>query len=271
MVCEDKGSLLHAYLDGELDLVHSLELEEHLKACSACARKLEDEQTLRKALRAGGFYHRAPGSLAERVRAAVRREVGSAEKAGANAIVRRPDVLSTKPRLSRTEIWIAVAAAVLMALALSYRPISNSFVKPGGNLIAQEVVASHIRSLQPGHLFDVQSSDQHTVKSWFDGKLDFSPPVRDFADQGFALIGGRLDYVGNRDVAALVYQRRKHVINIFVWPDSSGDLTGALRHESQQTLNGYNAIEWRQGGMHLFAVSDVNATELQEFIQLLRQ
>jgi anti-sigma factor RsiW len=120
-------------------------------------------------------------------------------------------------------------------------------------------------------LMDVVSTDQHTVKPWFDGKLDFSPPVRDLADQGFPLAGGRLDYIGRRNVAALVYQRRKHFINVFIWPESSGDVTHAPGFEERKSYDGYNIVSWRRGDMYLCAVSDVSADDLNEFVRLLNQ
>ena len=138
------------------------------------------------------------------------------------------------------------------------------------DVVAQDVVASHILSLQPGHLYDVEPTDEHTVKPWFDGKLDFSPPVRDMAEQGFPLVGGRLDYIGHRAVAALVYQRRKHFINVFVWPENSGDITVAPGFQRQEFQEGYNLIEWRQGGRHFCAVLDVGGDDLKQFMQLLQ-
>jgi len=117
------------------------------------------------------------------------------------------------------------------------------------------------------HLTDVASSDQHTVKPWFKGQLDFSPPVRDLSGEDFALVGGRLDYVGDRPVAALVYQRRKHVINLFIWPTNSDSATST----AAQTWQGYNLIHWAEDGLNYWAVSDLNAKELQEFVQLIRK
>jgi anti-sigma factor RsiW len=232
LACEN-NALLHAYFDGELDLVRSLEFEEHLKTCPACASDLGEQQALRQALRSPDLYEAAPESLRVRVRPAA------------------PTVIRRRPILE----WLAVAAAIVLVVFLGLK------ISPRNDLLAQEVVASHIRSLQPGHLYDVESTDQHTVKPWFDGRLDFAPPVRDLADQGFPLVGGRLDYLNNRNVAALVYHRQKHLINVFVWPE-------AVQFPHDQTIQGYNLIFWKHDGMSLCAVSDLNMTELRQFTQL---
>jgi anti-sigma factor RsiW len=134
-------------------------------------------------------------------------------------------------------------------------------------LLGEEIVASHIRSLQPGHLFDVQSADRHTVKPWFDGKLDFAPPVKDLANRGFPLIGGRLDYLNHRDVAALVYQRHKHFVNVFIWPSESEP----AKVPEMQTIQGYNVVFWWRDGMFFCAASDLGIGELRQFVQLLEQ
>src|ERR1700733_14814375 len=161
--------------------------------------------------------------------------------------------------------WLAVAAAVLITLGLGIRFIPGVLSFRQADLVAEELVASHIRSLQPGHLMDVVSTDQHTVKPWFDGKIDFAPPVRDLAEQGYPLIGGRLDYVGGRDVAALVYQLRKHYINVFIWPDD-GKQGNRPEFVSKE---GYNVACMSSGGMRLCGVADTNAEDLRQFMQLL--
>jgi len=169
VACENNERLLRGYFDGELDLVRNLEFEEHLKTCPDCAQELRDQQALRNSLRAANLYERAPESLRNRIRAALPAEARS-----------QPIAMPRRPVLE----WLAVAAAILIAVFLGAKVLPNI----GGqkqNLVAQEIVASHIRSMQPGHLYDVESTDQHTVKPWFDGKLDFAPPVMDLKDQGF--------------------------------------------------------------------------------------
>jgi anti-sigma factor RsiW len=163
--------------------------------------------------------------------------------------------------------WAALAAAIVIAIFLGTRVVPNIGGQRQKTLIAQEIVASHIRSLQPGHLFDVQSTDQHTVKPWFDGKLDFAPPVTDFANQGFPLVGGRLDYLDDRDVAALVYQRQKHLINVFIWPMESKP----TKLPEIQAIQGYNLIFWWRDGMYFCAASDLSVAELRQLAKLLGQ
>jgi anti-sigma factor RsiW len=249
VACENNERLLRAYFDGELDLVRSLEFEEHLKTCAQCSAELSEQKALRDSLRAANLYERAPDSLRARLRAALPAEA-------------RPRSIST----SRRPVieWLVIAAAILIAVFLGAKVIPDI----GGqkqDLVAEEIVASHIRSLQPGHLMDVESTDQHTVKPWFDGKLDFAPPVVDLATQGFPLVGGRLDYVGRRNVAALVYQRQKHFINVFIWPEEKN----SAKTREVQTIQGYNLVFWSHNGMNYYAVSDLNTTELSQFADLL--
>jgi anti-sigma factor RsiW len=249
VACENNERLLRAYFDGELDLVRSLEFEEHLKTCPQCSGELREQQVLRDSLQAANLYERAPDGLRARVRAALPAEA----RLQSISTTRRPVIE-----------WLAIAAAILIAVFLGVKVIPE-IGSQKQNLVAEEIVASHIRSLQPGHLMDVQSTDQHTVKPWFDGKLDFAPPVVDLATQGFPLVGGRLDYIGRRNVAALVYQRQKHFINVFIWPEEDN---GAKPPEVQ-TIQGYNVVSWSHNGMDYYAVSDLNTTELHQFADLL--
>jgi len=273
VVCDDNARWLHGYLDGELDLVRSLEIEEHLKTCPECSQELRRHQTLRKAFRSSALYERAPRGLEARIRASLANEAGGVEAATADAggEVRPPTdakVVSMPISPRRVALnWIAIAAAVLLAAFIGWRLIPRSDNYTRGELTAQEIVASHIRSLQPGHLMDVQSTDQHTVKPWFNGRLDFAPNVKDFAEQGYPLVGGRLDYVTSRSVAALVYQRRQHLINLYEWPEESSS-DQAVRAVS---LQGYNMLIWRRGGIYYCAVSDLNPSELREFSQMMQQ
>ena len=148
-------------------------------------------------------------------------------------------------------------------------PFGNGALLGNGaeaDVVAREVLTSHLRSLMPGHLMDVISTDQHTVKPWFDGRIDFSPPVNDFAADGFRLVGGRLDYLDGRPVAALVYQRRKHIVNVFVWPASDGSQSAV----ESTAHDGYNLLHWRRGGMNYWMASDLNAQEMRDFAHLLR-
>jgi anti-sigma factor RsiW len=249
VACENKR-LLHAYLDGELDAVRNIEFEQHLQTCPECDLELRNQQALRRSLSEANLYEPAPRSLRTRVRAALPREIRPGP-----IPQRRPAALG----------WLVAAAAIIVAFVLGAKVIPNVGARQQTAMLSQEIVASHIRSLQPGHLFDVQSTDQHTVKPWFDGKLDFAPPVTDLASQGFPLVGGRLDYLNHRDVAALVFQRQKHFINVFVWPSESKPLT----IPEIQTIQGYQLIFWWRDGMYFCASSDLNVAELTEFAQLL--
>jgi anti-sigma factor RsiW len=250
MNCREIRELKHAWFDGELDLAHSLQIEEHLKSCPDCSRALDGLQQLRTAIKSSDLYHRAPASLERGIRSAI-----------APAPVREPQA---SPRFSWAWLRPAAFAGLAAVGALAALLVFNTF--SSSNRLVQEVASAHIRSLMPGHLMDVASTDQHTVKPWFAGKLDFSPPVTDFADHGFPLVGGRLDYLAGRPVAAMVYQRQKHIINLFVWPAPG---PGAAS-ETTSTDNGYNLVRWRQNGMDCWAVSDLNRAELRDFAALVR-
>jgi anti-sigma factor RsiW len=247
MSCQDSQALLNAYVDGELDLVRSLEIEKHLQECKSCARAMENQQALGNALRDGSLYYRPPRELRPRVDAALRR-------------LARSDA----PRRVNWSI-LAMTAAALVVGFFADRLAPFGGHRGAVDVVAQEVLDSHLRSLLPGHLADVQSTDQHTVKPWFNGKLDFSPPVTDFAGQGFPLTGGRLDSLDGRAVAVLVYQRRQHVINLYLCP-APGAADSGLRESFRQ---GYNLIHWTRAGMNWWLASDVNAAELRDLAGLL--
>jgi anti-sigma factor RsiW len=252
VACENNERLLHAYFDGELDLVRSVEFEEHSKTCLDCSRELRDQKAMRQSLQSADLYERAPESLRTRIRIMIPSDL----QAAGIRVWRRPIIE-----------WLAVAAAIFLAIFFGTKLLLNNGGQQEAMLLGQEIAASHIRSLQPGHLFDVQSTDQHTVKPWFDGKLDFAPPVIDLASQGFPLVGGRLDYLDHRDVAALVYQRQKHLINVFIWPVE----TRPTKLPDIQTIQGYNLVFWRHDGMDFCAASDLNADELRQLAQLLER
>jgi len=237
---------LHGYFDGELDAVRAAEFEAHLQGCSTCAKALATQRELRAAFGAGDLYAKAPGSLRARVRA----ELPLSPGAGA-------------PHAARWRSLAAAAALVLVSFGL-WRTVPAWRDDVGERELARQVLDAHLRSLQLTHLTDVASTDQHAVKPWFVGKLDFAPAVVDLASDGFPLVGGRLDVVGGQSVAALVYARRKHVINVFVWPSEKAD--PALR---SGTEHGYTWIQWTRAGMRFWAVSDVATVDLEEFARRL--
>jgi anti-sigma factor (TIGR02949 family) len=241
---------LDAYLDGELASRDAREFADHLKTCRECARLHDARVALGAAIRAEVPALRAPDELRTRVRAALR------SAAGTPVARRQTPVLGWR--------WTALAASLLLVAVGSWRLASN---RVAGEALSEQVLASHIRSLMPGHLTDVVSSDQHTVKPWFNGKLDFSPAVYDFAGRGYPLIGGRLDYLGRRPVAALVYGRRQHLINVFLWPATRG-LAGGADVTMRQ---GYHLLHWTTPEYTYWVVSDLGLAELGQFAGLLRQ
>ena len=235
--------LLHAYVDGEVDLVTGREMEEHLRSCEGCRRTEQQIRALREALTSNAPAYRAPARLRRNVRAALRRE-------------------AKESRVSWPGLVFA-AGAVCAVLFFAAALFQNA--RAPRNSIADQVIGNHVRSLLAAHLVDVASSDQHTVKPWFDGKIDFAPSVRDLSSDGFPLAGGRLDYLDGKTVAALVYQRNKHPINLFISPASTKrDTTPALI-----ARRGYSLFHWTYAEMDYWAVSDLNQTELRQFADLI--
>jgi anti-sigma factor RsiW len=245
--CEGLSEKLSGYLDRELDELATGEVAAHLRQCVACSTRVERERRLRAAVQAHLKPLQAPERLRNSVRSTLRAQVEQAER-----------------RRSWLPAWAATAATLLLGLAGGWQLSTWHASRSAEADLTGEVVASHVRSLQGAHLTDVASSEHHTVKPWFAGKLDFSPPVPDFSDRGFPLAGGRLDYLGEKQVAALVYRRREHVINLFVWP--SPDSSAALRAASRR---GYHAMHGAAGSMAYWAVSDLNESELTQFMQLV--
>jgi anti-sigma factor RsiW len=238
VTCHEVGRLLDAYVDNELDPGQSAELQEHFASCAACSRRLSDRESLGRLIRSVP-YHAAPDRL-------------------------RTAIAATRTRPRFTPRLLAWAASVTIAVSLggvtAVRMVRARQAIDSSAAITDEVIGSHVRALMADHLFDVRSTDQHTVKPWFLGKLDFSPPVEDLAPIGFPLVGGRLDYVAGRPAAALVYQRRQHTINLFIWPELTGTAT-----EDVRSARGFQVRHWNRGGMSFWAVSDLNDTELAQF------
>jgi anti-sigma factor RsiW len=246
--CESARTTVHGYFDGELDAVRALEFERHLKTCSECQSSMKQLQSLHASLQQTGIYEHASPRLERHIREQL-------SLTGEREAVRRPE-----------RSWFLMPAFAVLAIVLVFW-VALRLVQPHTESarVTAELIDAHVRSLQPGHLMDVQSTDQHTVKPWFDGKLDFVPPVGDYSQDGFPLLGGRLDVVGGHSIAALVYGRRKHFINLFVWPNdkrvTSSDGTGSRE--------GYNWLSWTAGDMHFCLVSDASTNDLQQLKELI--
>ncbi|RZI43895.1 anti-sigma factor [Herbaspirillum sp. HC18] len=247
---EELQALLPAYVDNELDVATAIALERHLDNCQDCRREYEQANAMRARVKQDGTYFNAPSHLAQRVAASL------------------PEDRPHPGRFIRWNFSLFPARAAVATLAVAVAAWSTSLylrLPSASDQLAEEVIASHVRSLQVDHLSDIASTDRHTVKPWFTGRLDFSPPVIDLAPQGFPLIGGRLDYLNGRAVAALIYRRHLHPINLYVW--RSADEESAVRVQERR---GYYLAHWTSHGMAYWAVSDVAANELEDFAQLVR-
>lgn len=267
MNCDEARKLMDGYLDGELDPVTSQKVDEHLRDCRKCEQAYEVDTVLAHAVSQAAPYYKAPTELRERIHASLRDAISAstiADTARENKLLSR----RTKPehRNIFAELpwnWLGLAAAVILAAAIVSTLLPRMRAPAPDQFLATQLIASHVRSLMANHLTDVASSDQHTVKPWLDTKLDFAPPVVDLSSEGFPLIGGRLDYLDNRPVAALVYGRRKHFINLFVWPAASDE----AKAPKTITREGYQLLYWADSDFNYWAVSDVNINDLQLFKQ----
>lgn len=238
MTCDEAEILLHALIDGELDAGHASEVEAHLASCAKCAAAARDYREMKAAIAQGGLRYTAPAELRRRIEASLPQAA--------------PNRRALLRGFAMGSAVSAIAATGLFAIVLRGDDEAR---------IQADVVSAHLRSLQAGHLTDVVSTDRHTVKPWFNGRLDTAPPVIDLASQGFALVGGRLDYISARPVAAVVYRRRLHVINLFVAPASNMERQAA----AMTTLQGFNIRRWADRGLNYWAISDLGADELSGF------
>jgi anti-sigma factor RsiW len=249
MSCNRSNTVLHGYFDRELGALSAAEFECHLEQCSECVDAFETLRSLRLSIDLSRLYEKTPASLRKRVCA----ELGTAS----------PVLIAPARKPLR---YLGLAATLLFFAYTGWQIVRVHRGDSYETVLAAEVVDAHLRSLQPGHLIDVVSSDQHMIKPWFDGKLNFSPPVRDFADRGFPLQGGRLDVVRDRATAVLVYERRKHLVNVFIWSTSEQD--AYPRVGSHQ---GYHWIGWCKGGMEFCAVSDAMPSDLEQLQRLFTE
>src|SRR6266516_464967 len=267
MNCEQAKELMDGYLDGELDPITSQAIEQHLRDCHNCEQAYKAHTALSHAISRGAPYYKAPTGLRERIQSSLREEIAEqpartvAPDARPQSATKQPDPRSILFGTSWN--WLALAAAIVFAAIIDWNLLPGLQRSDAEQFLATQLIASHVRSLMANHLADVASSDQHTVKPWLDAKLDFAPPVVDLSSEGFPLVGGRLDYFDTRPVATLVYQRRKHFINLFVWPaaSDSAKTTKAITHQ------GYQLLHWADPDFNYWAVSDVNANDLQTFKQ----
>lgn len=251
MECIQVQQLLSAYLDHELETSQAQQLSEHILRCSACASALAQMEGLSTDIRQHASYHVAPPGLRARIKADLSRPTTSKLNNRINSRIRH-----------WPWAWINLGVSGISTAAFAATLVLYLNQPSDTQIFEDEVLASHFRSLAPGHLIDVASSDRHTVKPWYAGKLDFSPPVADLAAQGYPLLGGRLDYLAGRPVAALAYQHRKHIVNLYLYPDTgknSIDVKTGSNH-------GYQIVQGSNAGTHYVAVSDMNGMELKQFV-----
>lgn len=264
MDCREAQPLIAGFVDRELDPKTEGDVDRHLRECPGCAGERDRQTQVKQAVRSSAPYHMPPESLMDRIRASVEASDGSVVPESAAADPARFRVSPT------VRAWaLAAAFVIVFVTAFGMGRYTGGRIRPVAPVqatLAQEVVACHIRSLMAAHLTDVISTDKHTVKPWYAGRLSFSPPVEDFAARGYPLIGGRLDYVDGHQAAALVYRFRKHTINAFVWPAGGAPPSA----ETVTQLNGYNVVQWSDSEMTWAVVSDLNGEDLERFAGLLQ-
>jgi len=239
--CTDRELALHAFADGELDALAAIALEEHLRTCAGCRDGLARIGAVRALFSDPEARHETPAGLRSRILATT--------GAGAGAVSREPFGRRAAP-------WLGggVVGAMAASLVLLLNPTGAA--APG---FADAIIDGQIRSLQGGHLVDVVTSDRHVVKPWFNGRINFAPPVVDLKDGGYPLVGGRLDVIERENVAVLVYRRNRHTINLFIRPAQAEAVA------AQESRAGYNVDHWTDGGLEFWAVSDLRAPELADF------
>ncbi|MFZ6746806.1 anti-sigma factor family protein [Undibacterium sp. JH2W] len=250
MECKQIRPLMSAYLDQELDARQASQVDMHIAGCQDCSTALSQMQAVKAGVKQHAHYHTAPAGLRKKIMA---------------------DLAQQRPSLpSRFRAWpwawINLGLAGMSTAAFAGILVLYLSQPSATDIFNEDVLSSHFRSLAPGHMVDVLSSDQHTVKPWYAGKLDFSPPVRDLAAQGYPLLGGRLDYLAGRQVAALVYQHRKHIVSLYVYPENGK--TSSL--PTTVSSRGYQLMQWSAAGMHYVAVSDMNGEELAQFSRQIK-
>ncbi len=247
MNCQEVSLFMSAYQDRELGIRDTVEFEQHLQSCPACLAQYEKECQLHQRIKAKANYFQAPSYLASQISSSL------------------PELKIDTARSFRWPGWLGLSAGAITLAAVACTFVLYISMPSAEDQLAEEVIANHVRSLMADHLSDVASSDQHTVKPWFNGKIDYAPQVIDLATEGFPLVGGRLDYLKSRPVAALVYRHRLHSINVFVFPEQLGD-----QATKSMTEQGYHLVHWRREAMNYWVISDLSAKELKDFVDQLQ-
>jgi len=253
VTCE-RALEVQAYADGELDAVSALAVEQHLETCAECRVLYDGIVEMRTALKRDARYYRPAAAFAQRIRSDIARE----------DIHREDGATRARATFGSRSFWTgAVGGVAATALAAS---LALFVMLPSAqDQLANDIASAHVRSLLGTHLIDIASSNHHVVKPWFAGRTDFSPPVGDYGEQGFPLVGGRLDYIGGKRSAVLVYRHGAHVVNVFVWKDDGSLSAGA------KDVSGYHIVSWKEGGLFFCAVSDMEAGELRDLSGLIQK